>query len=103
MEAFNRQVEPAPAAALPVVTFSDAVSFHWNGEEIHVFHVGPAHTDGDAIIHFRRANVVHMGDIFWADRYPFIDTGSGGSTRGMIAAVDTVIAMISGGCPSAVR
>jgi cyclase len=62
MKAFNRQVEPAPEGALPVVTFTDAVSFHWNGEEIRVFFVGPAHTDGDSIIHFVKADVFHMGD-----------------------------------------
>ena len=91
MEAFNRQVEPAPAAALPVVTFSDAVSFHWNGEEIRAFFVGPAHTDGDAIIHFVKADVFHMGDTLFNGMYPFIDVSAGGRIDGMITAADRVL------------
>jgi glyoxylase-like metal-dependent hydrolase (beta-lactamase superfamily II) len=91
MEAFNRQVEPAPAAAVPVVTFSDAVSFHWNGEEIRAFFVGPAHTDGDSIIHFVKADVFHMGDTLFNGMYPFIDVSAGGRIDGMIAAADRVL------------
>ncbi len=91
MEAFNRQVEPAPAAALPVVTFRDAVSFHWNGEEIRAFFVGPAHTDGDSIIHFVKADVFHMGDTLFNGMYPFIDVSAGGRIDGMIAAADRVL------------
>jgi glyoxylase-like metal-dependent hydrolase (beta-lactamase superfamily II) len=88
---FNRKTPPAPAAALPVVTFADAVTFHLNGDEIHAFHVPPAHTDGDSVVHFRKANAVHMGDLFFNGLYPFIDTGAGGSIDGMIAAVDLVL------------
>jgi cyclase len=91
MKAFNRRVEPAPAAALPVVTFTDAVTFHWNGEELRVFFVGPAHTDGDAIIHFVKADVFHMGDTLFNGLYPFIDVSAGGRIEGMIAAVDRVL------------
>jgi glyoxylase-like metal-dependent hydrolase (beta-lactamase superfamily II) len=91
MKAFNRQVEPAPAGALPVVTFTDAVTFHWNGEEIRVFFVGPAHTDGDSIIHFVKADVFHMGDTLFNGMYPFIDVSGGGRIDGMIAAVDRVL------------
>jgi glyoxylase-like metal-dependent hydrolase (beta-lactamase superfamily II) len=79
---------------LPVVTFADAVTFHLNDDEIHVFHVPSAHTDGDAIIHFSKANAVHMGDTFFNGFYPFIDVGSGGSIDGVIAAADKVLAMI---------
>jgi glyoxylase-like metal-dependent hydrolase (beta-lactamase superfamily II) len=68
----------APPRALPVVTFSDEINFHWNGEHLHVFHAARAHTDGDAVIVFTRANVVHMGDLFFNGRYPFIDLESGG-------------------------
>lgn len=85
---------PAPAAALPVVTFSDAITFHWNGQEIHAFHPAPAHTDGDAIVHFRTANAVHMGDVFFNGSYPFIDLESGGSVDGYIAAHERVLALI---------
>ena len=92
MAAFDRSVPASPAGALPVVTFTDAVTFHFNDEELHVFHVTNAHTDGDAIIHFREANVFHMGDTFFNGMYPFIDTGSGGSIDGMIEAADEVLA-----------
>jgi glyoxylase-like metal-dependent hydrolase (beta-lactamase superfamily II) len=91
MEAMNRRVEPAPEAALPVVTFTDAVTFHWNGEEIRVFFVGPAHTDGDSIVHFVNADVFHMGDTLFNGMYPFIDVSAGGRIDGMIAAVDRVL------------
>jgi glyoxylase-like metal-dependent hydrolase (beta-lactamase superfamily II) len=83
----------APRAALPVVTFSDEVTFHWNGETIHVFHVPNSHTDGDGIMHFVNANVFHMGDTFFNGRYPFIDTESGGSVQGMIASSTRVLEM----------
>ena len=83
----------SPPGALPVVTFSDAVTLHLNGEEIHAFHVAPAHTDGDAIVHFRRANVIHAGDIYFNGMYPFIDIDSGGSIRGVVAAVDRILAL----------
>ncbi len=92
LAAFNHNVPASPEAALPVVTFSDAVNFHWNGDDLHVFHVEPAHTDGDAIIHFRRANVFHMGDTYFNGMYPFIDVSTGGSIDGMIAAADRVLA-----------
>jgi glyoxylase-like metal-dependent hydrolase (beta-lactamase superfamily II) len=91
---FNEKVPASPAVALPVVTFGDAVTFHLNGDEIHVFHVAPAHTDGDAIIHFRKANIVHAGDTFFNGMYPFIDVSSGGSIDGMIAAADRLLAMV---------
>jgi cyclase len=93
VELFGMKVPPAPAKALPVVTFDQAVSLHLNGDEIHAFHVAPAHTDGDAIVHFRRANVVHMGDLFFNGMYPFFDVASGGSFEGMIAAADRALAI----------
>ena len=94
LELFQRTVPASPPAALPVITFTDAVTFHWNGEEIHAFHVEHAHTDGDAIIHFRKANAVHMGDVYFNGFYPFIDVSSEGSVNGMIAAAERVLAMI---------
>ncbi|MFW6201098.1 MAG: MBL fold metallo-hydrolase [Gemmatimonadota bacterium] len=89
----DRRTPASPEAALPVVTFDDAITFHLNGDELHAFHVDRAHTDGDAIVHFRRANVLHMGDTFWTSGYPFIDLSSGGSIDGMIAAADTALAL----------
>jgi cyclase len=93
MGIFGRKVPPSPEGALPVVTFTDAVTFHWNGDEIHVFHVDPAHTDGDAVVHFVKADVIHMGDVFFNGGYPFIDTSSGGRIDGVIAAADRVLAL----------
>ncbi len=91
--AFNQHVPPSPVVALPVVTFTDAVNFYLNGDSINVFHVAPAHTDGDAVIWFRRANVIHMGDTFFNGRYPLVDLSSGGSIDGMVAAADRVLAL----------
>lgn len=86
--AMNTRVPPSPKAALPVVTFADAVTLHLNGQTIRAVHVAPAHTDGDTLVRFDEANVVHMGDIYFANGYPFIDLSSGGSVLGMIAAID---------------
>ena len=81
----------APRAALPVVTFDAGVQFHWNGRHIDVTHIGQAHTDGDAVVHFPRANVFHMGDTFFRGRYPFVDVDSGGGVDGVIAAANFVL------------
>ena len=93
MEALDRRVPPSPDAALPVVTFTEGVTFHLNGDQLHAFHVAPAHTDGDAVVHFRAANVIHMGDVYFANGFPFVDLSSGGSIQGLIAAVDLVLGM----------
>jgi glyoxylase-like metal-dependent hydrolase (beta-lactamase superfamily II) len=94
LAAFNQKVPPSPKAALPVITFGDAVSFHLNGDDIQAFHVAPAHTDGDTVVYFKKANVVHMGDCFFNGNYPFIDLSSGGSIDGVVAAADKVLAMV---------
>ena len=83
----------APAVALPVVTFNDTTTFHMNGQTIHVFHAAAAHTDGDALIHFREADVIHMGDTYFNGFYPFIDVASGGSLDGTLAAADQALAL----------
>lgn len=97
LERIGRPVSTTPASpegALPVVTFTDDVSFHINGDRLHAFHVENAHTDGDAIVHFVDANVVHMGDTFFRDRFPFIDTASGGSIDGVIGAAGAALAVM---------
>jgi len=78
---------------LPVVTFSDAVTFHVNEHEAFVFHVPASHTDGDAVIHFRNANVIHAGDVFFSYAFPFIDLDNGGSVAGFLATQRRLIAM----------
>ena len=91
--AFNMKVQASPTAALPVITFSDTITFYTNDDTVRTFHVANAHTDGDAIIFFRKANVVHMGDTFFNGRYPLIDVSTGGSLIGMIRAADQALAM----------
>jgi len=85
-------VPASPAGALPVVTFNDAVTFYLNGDEIHGTYVPHAHTDGDVIVHFRKANVIHAGDLFFRF-YPFIDISSRGSVSGLLAGVDRILGM----------
>ena len=82
---------PAPTAALPVLTFTDSVNFHLNDRDAFVFHVEHAHTDGDAVIHFRKANVIHTGDAMFNGLFPFIDLDSGGSVDGFIAAQERIL------------
>jgi cyclase len=88
----KKTIPASPAAALPVVTFNDDLTFFFNGDEIHVFHVAPAHTDGDAVVHFKKANVIHMGDTL-VGGYPIVDAGNGGQYEGFIAAADRVLAL----------
>jgi len=73
---FNRTIDPRPKDALPVITFDRSVTIHFNDERIDVLHFATGHTDGDSIIFFREANVVHMGDQFFNGSYPYIDLGS---------------------------
>lgn len=90
-EAFNRTTPPSPKDALPVVTFGNTVGFHLNGDEIRGIHVPGAHTDGDTVIYFRKANVIHAGDLYFNERYPFIDLSAGGSVFGMIDAANLML------------
>ena len=85
---FGQDIPASPPAALPVITFNDTTTFHINGQTIEVRHVPNSHTDGDSIVHFREADVLHMGNSYFSGMYPFIDIGSGGSIEGMINAVD---------------
>lgn len=91
VEAVNQRSPASPPAALPVVTFSESITFHVNGDSVRAIHVRNAHTDGDALIIFQKANVVHMGDVFFNRAYPLIDVSTGGSVAGTIAAVDRVL------------
>ena len=85
---------PRPAAgARPVVTYNDAVSFHFNGEEVRAFLAPAAHTDGDTFVHFPESDVLHLGDVFRTTSYPIVDVYNGGTVAGTIAALDKAIAM----------
>lgn len=92
MAAFNQRIPPSPAAALPTITFPTRTTFHWNGNVVNVIHVENAHTDGDSIVHVTNANVIHTGDTYMKDAYPFIDVSSNGSIDGFIAAAEQVLA-----------
>lgn len=93
IEAFNMKRAGVSREGLPVVTFSENISFHLNGDSIRAAHVAHAHTDGDSFIYFKEANVIHAGDFFFNGFYPFIDVTHGGSLKGMITAVDRVLSL----------
>ena len=92
-EAMKETQKASPYEALPKVTFADSVTFHLNGETVHVFYAKNAHTDGDVIIHFKESNIFHCGDVFVRYGFPFIDQGAGGSIDGMIKATENLIAI----------
>jgi glyoxylase-like metal-dependent hydrolase (beta-lactamase superfamily II) len=83
----------APSTAVPSDTFSTDRTVDLNGQVIELKHFGAAHTDGDAVVHFREANIVHAGDIYWNGFYPFIDYSTGGSIDGTIRAVEGILAL----------
>jgi cyclase len=89
----NSTTPPFAKAALPAVTFNDQLSMVFNGETATAYYVANGHTDGDAIIHFPLSNVIHMGDMFFNGRYPYVDLDAGGSLQGMVAAVDLALTM----------
>jgi glyoxylase-like metal-dependent hydrolase (beta-lactamase superfamily II) len=93
IEFFKMSEKAQPKGALPVVTFAGSVTFHLNGDEMRVLHVPRAHTDGDAMVHFVNSDVLHTGDVFWNGIFPFIDTASGGTIDGTIAACDRALAI----------
>jgi glyoxylase-like metal-dependent hydrolase (beta-lactamase superfamily II) len=87
----SREVPAAPLDARPKISFNDRMNLDWNGDLIHLVHMPPAHTDGDVIVHFRDADVVHMGDLFFNGMYPFIDVDFGGNLDGLVQAVEEVL------------
>ena len=90
----ERVTPPAPAIALPVITFSEEMSLYLNGEDILAIHVHNAHTDGDAQIFMPKSNVLHMGDTYFKERWPFIDIQSGGSIDGYITALNHALFLV---------
>ena len=92
--AFNQTVPPSPPAALPAVTYTEAMTLHFAGETIQLFHPLNAHTDSDTLVHFKRANVIHASGTFGgAGTYPFFDASSGGSLAGMIVAEEKMLSL----------
>lgn len=80
---------------LPAITFDSGITFHFNDDTIYVFHLPPGHTDGDSAVWFKNANVLHPGDLFFNERFPFIDLESGGDVDGYIANVEDLLDRIT--------
>jgi cyclase len=91
---FAKLTKPEPTEAWPVITYSEGMNLYLNGEDVIIFHVDNAHTDGDALFYLPKSNVIHTGDCFMKDKFPFIDRSSGGSVDGWIKAVGQVLSMI---------
>ena len=89
--AYDLEVPAAPRDALPSVTFDDTLTLHLNGDRLALLHVPGAHGDGDLIAWWETANVVHVGDAYYAGGYPFVDSANGGSLAGLVAALETVL------------
>jgi len=94
LAAFRQTIPPSPPAALPTVTFADTMTIHFDGETIQLIHVPRAHTDNDALVYFKRANVIHASGTFGGDHsYPFFDMSSGGSLAGTIGAEEKMLSL----------
>jgi glyoxylase-like metal-dependent hydrolase (beta-lactamase superfamily II) len=91
---FNTTTPPSPKEALPVITFDQTLTVHFNGEDIRAIHYPKGHTDGDSVIFFSASNVVHLGDDFFAGRFPFVDLESGGSVEGLVKNIGELITRI---------
>lgn len=91
---FGQKTPPYAAYALPIVTYTESMSIHLNGEDITLRHYPNGHTDGDTVVFFKTANVVHLGDDFFVGRFPFVDIDSGGSVQGLINNVDMLLKTI---------
>jgi cyclase len=90
---FGVHFDPSPAEALPQQTFPDSYKLQANGETLALQHFAVAHTDGDIYVHFQKANVIQMGDLFFNGMYAYIDAGTGGNITGMIAAADNILSL----------
>ena len=93
-KAFGRTVEATDAKLWPDVTYSEDATFYFNGHTVRAIHTPNAHTDGDSILFFEEANVLHMGDNFFFGLFPYIDVDGGGSIAGMIAAHEKALSII---------
>lgn len=93
----GRVIPPAPREALPVITYDRGLSLYFNGEEVQVTHLPAGHTDGDSMVYFTASNVLHLGDHFFVDRFPFVDVSSGGSLEGYMRNVERVLGTLPAG------
>ena len=91
--AFGSLIPASPKAALPVLTFNDNLTLHLNGDKARVIHYKNSHTDGDSLIHFVNANVIHTGDLWFNGVYPFVDISSGGTVSGALKTVKSILAL----------
>jgi len=91
---FGQKTAPYASFALPMVTYTESMSIHFNGEEVKAVYYPNGHTDGDTIVFFVKANVVHLGDDFFFGRFPFVDIDSGGSVQGLINNIGSLVASI---------
>lgn len=91
---FGERTAPYSTYALPEITFTESMSIFVNGDEVRAVHYPNGHTDGDSVIFFTKANVVHLGDDFFVDRFPFVDLVSGGSVQGLISNVAVLLTQI---------
>lgn len=91
---FPKSPKPEPMSAWPVITFNEGMNVYLNTEDVLIFHVDNAHTDGDALFYLPKSNVLHAGDCFMKGRFPFIDRNSGGSVDGWLKAVSRVLTII---------
>ncbi len=88
---FGMKTPPYAAHALPLITYDKSMSLHINGEEVKLMHYANGHTDGDSVVWFKSANVVHLGDNFFVGRFPFVDVDSGGNVNGLIHNIAAII------------
>jgi len=96
-EVMGQAVEPSPKEALPVITYDSGVSLHLNGEEIRAEHFPASHTDGDTVVWFLGSNVVHLGDLFFAGKFPFVDIDSGGDVPGLTKSIRRILDTLPAG------
>lgn len=95
IKGLGMEVDPSPAAALPAVTYQQSMALHFNGDTVELQHYPSGHTDGDSVVFFAAANLVHMGDHFFKDAFPFVDVSSGGNVFGYLANIEAILQRVN--------